>query len=133
MELKELIERVKAATGPDRELDAFIGWHVDGWASSICPEPQHVALMVSKNGLPVPTYTASVDAALILAERLCPDLVIKFTRIGDGSGMLQITEAWRSESGDQVVDDMSPLDPMPGAIAIILALLTALDQKEENK
>lgn len=113
--LEGLIERLETATGPDRELDGVI------WRALM----SNVANRAELFG-PVPLLTTSIDAAFALCDRLCPDLVISMTKIGDGSGLIQITEAWRSSTGDQVVDDMSPLDLLPGAIAILLALLHSL-------
>lgn len=135
--LERLIERVKVATEYDAELEAAI------WLA-VVPGASRRNVMANFAGEDsiweyhdperntyarfIPSIMRSTDAALALVERLCPDLVIVFTRIGDGSGMLQITEAWRSESGGRVVDAMSPLDPMPGPLAILAALLQALKE-----
>jgi len=64
--LQDLLERVTAATGPDRELDAAIaltqGWPVyrgDNW---IGPHAE----------ISVPAYTASLDNAVALIESRLP-------------------------------------------------------------
>lgn len=134
--LSDLLERVKSAGGPDRELDANIATAIGGYiyekrgrdqkAWFYPTDGRHGRRQIHGSYDALERFTASVDAALALVERLCPDLVITFTRIGDGSGMLQITEAWLAESDIEVVDDMSPMEPMPGAFAILCALLTAL-------
>lgn len=57
MTIAELLERVEGATGPDRELDAAIECALAStWGSAINPRP----------------YTASLDAALALVERVRP-------------------------------------------------------------
>lgn len=85
-ETEKLIERLEAATGPDRELDGLMY----GWESGLSPNggsfmlgggfqfrhPTKVhpsgpaALYVP--GDSVPAYTASLDAALALVERVRP-------------------------------------------------------------
>lgn len=62
--MKELIERLETATGPDRELDAaiarWIGFEVQ-YSTEINPQP------CIWDGGYVEPYTASLDAALKLA------------------------------------------------------------------
>lgn len=78
-DLKELLERVEKAEGPDRELDVLIaqaiakpttmlnGLTFDG---AVAAYPNDLA-GIAQNW-PVPTYTASLDAALALVERVLP-------------------------------------------------------------
>jgi hypothetical protein len=73
--MRDLIARIEAATGPDRELDVAIaqaiGWrHVAGQAW-LRPEDAAHAKKSRRGALnyerhSVPTYTASLDAALTL-------------------------------------------------------------------
>ena len=64
--MKELIERLEDATGPDRELDAEIARLVTGRGVTVAPlsGPRY-----DGDGEPVPAYTASLDAALTLMPR----------------------------------------------------------------
>lgn len=75
--LEGLVERVKAATGPDRELDISIGTTIGGWTYQ--PHVPHNFKWhdgeFDRPGGP-PSYTASIDAALALVERLLPDWVV---------------------------------------------------------
>lgn len=75
-DLSELLERVKAATGPDRDLDAAIGKalgaefkarNVHRRGHYIGGKP--VLLRVAED---YPRFTASVDATLALVERCLP-------------------------------------------------------------
>lgn len=84
-DLSELLERVKAATGPDRELDCEIAIAVDGYftlpprwdggpigygyvdADGTLIHPGHGGDQLVKR------YTASIDAALALVERCLPE------------------------------------------------------------
>jgi len=136
--LTELIERVKAATGPDRELSRDVLTTVGGWAYEKRNRdaklwmygPQgHRKDTPGASLFGAPHVTSSIDAALALVERVCPDLVIHMTRLGDGSGQLQITEAWLAGIGNQVVDNFSPLNPKPEALAILLTALLALQSQ----
>lgn len=75
-DLAPLLERVQSATGPDRELDNLIAWHLTGakfWIEDF-PLPGSVAeaLMKEEDIPPPPFYTASVDAAISLLETLLP-------------------------------------------------------------
>jgi hypothetical protein len=90
MSLHELLERVKAASGPDRELDAAIHMAVlpDDFASKIMRGDYAThswrlgsggVSYVSPNSggtsggsHPVAAYTASIDAAVALIERVLP-------------------------------------------------------------
>lgn len=77
MTLIELAERVEAATGPDRELDKAIAEHALGWQPPVkngsCG-PNYSGRGAYEwhdaageaNGFYVPSYTASLDAAMSL-------------------------------------------------------------------
>lgn len=73
--LAVLLERVKAATGPNQELDAQIGLAF-GWEPNI----YHTAWFppdydddLKDDYLPqLPLFTASIDAALALVEKVLP-------------------------------------------------------------
>ncbi len=64
-----LLDRLRAAKGPDRELDAEIA-HALGqtvtYSTEIHPQP------CGDDGCYLPEWTASLDAALALAERVLP-------------------------------------------------------------
>jgi hypothetical protein len=77
-DLQELIDRMKAATGPDRELDFAVYDHL------FPPKPPpanapHIELppgfgrdALSRSMDPRPELTGSIDAALALVERVLP-------------------------------------------------------------
>lgn len=79
--LQELLERVEAATGPDREIDAAIWlqmvpgatrkqWsYVHARTNRVCSvdETRDAGRLII-----VPAYTASIDAAVGLVERMLP-------------------------------------------------------------
>jgi len=111
-DLAELERRLSEATKGDSDLD----WLITQWA-----DPD--AIPFSSAHL---HYSTSVDAAFALVERKASDLVLCMTRLGDGSGRIQIIEAWLSESGVEVVDSSRPMDPAPGGIAVCRALIKAL-------
>lgn len=74
--LTELLDRVRDAAGPDRELDAdvFDIWG-DGHLIWDLGEPLYLkrpAGAVRQTRYDVPRYTASIDAALALTERVLP-------------------------------------------------------------
>jgi hypothetical protein len=66
--MKDLIRRLEAAAGPDRELDLAIG--------ALWPEPRPFSMSIrqQRGGKPpVYRFTASIDSAVALAERALPD------------------------------------------------------------
>ena len=69
--LERLIERVKAATGPDRELDGEI------WRACL-GAIDHGTTIHNRAEIygPVPKLTASIDAALALVGRVLPEWVV---------------------------------------------------------
>lgn len=123
-DLVSLRDRVKAATGPDRDLDWAIWFEtakepadhgVDGW----------------------PHYTASIDAALALVENLLPDWGASVTRAVNARPLLWSAKVF--ERGGELREfwhcPTSPLEPgfywMPnGALAIVSALLAALSTSQ---
>jgi len=79
-ELEALAVRVEAASGPDRELDAAIA-HSLGWGCVIADPVVNGAMMCWRERyrqgpwMPLPAYTASLDAAMTLVPDF-PHLVL---------------------------------------------------------
>lgn len=92
MGLPELLERVRAATGPDRELDVRLQAHFDGrvvresegmlLAKSTKPPYDECLIGRVDPGVrsrnftiagSCPAFTASIDAAVALVERMLPN------------------------------------------------------------
>lgn len=78
-DLRALIERVEKLGGPDREVDGEIFYAVAGseWeeayrrAQEPCGCPHDMAVEVAKSRY-APRFTASLDAAIALCERVLP-------------------------------------------------------------
>lgn len=84
--LKDLVGRLEASRGPDRDLDADIeialfrqGWTKSPKAPGQIAEtakhfwPEGRLRFFSKSGTTAPNYTGSLDAAVSLISRLFPD------------------------------------------------------------
>lgn len=105
-DLNELLERCKAATGPDRgldyDIDKVLGLNYDFFIR--------------------PRFTASIDAALDLVERMLPDTVRPgFQQNPDRSWSAAILRV-------QPDENECPADTAPTApLAILTALLQALN------
>ena len=115
--LQGLIERVRAATGPDRELEIAIGTTIGGWTYQ--PHVPHCfkwndGQRDRPNG--PPSYTASIDAALSLVERVLPE---HDWILGHTNGGLTI-HCQLGPDADKMAFGETP------ALAILLALLSAL-------
>jgi hypothetical protein len=125
-ELSELLERVKAATGPDRELDDAIRHAIDGKMV----EPQ----LLWRETFP---YTASIDDALALTERMLPGWAWCVQKIVGvpSRAPTQDCEAdlWVPAAKDaQIVwagKRRFRADGATPALAILAALLSALEAK----
>lgn len=76
--LRDLYDRLDAATGPDRELDRAIALSLDGYVVRRIGGLPHFTvpeeMIFAPAGKPaaVPAYTASLDAVKLLHERLLP-------------------------------------------------------------
>ena len=69
-----ILERLKAATGPDRELDFWISARAWDPSHHTDAELQADIDLVGIEGMVIDKpFTSSVDAALALVERLLPD------------------------------------------------------------
>lgn len=132
-----LIEKLKAATGPDRELDAEVALHLtkpegDGayWSMPLREGPEACApgtLWGKNRGFrsileDAPEYTASIDAALALVAEKLPgwDWELCLDR---GEYDFQLTSR-RPELSCTYYAGFTKSSP---AIAILIALLTALE------
>ena len=134
-DLLELLERVKAAAGPDRELDAAITIALgdgpgEGWTLITQDKPGVFNMDAGRwiNGCRIRTpkpFTASIDAALALVERKLPDFAYQLTNDYGGLNRVHINVAPGCEgfppAGMNVSEDA---ETMP--LAILVALLTAL-------
>lgn len=114
-DLSELLERVKAATGPDRELDAAI-WY----ALVEQPRPGNKIDrdMISR----WPEYTSSLDAALALVLRASPlKGPVELTVAGSAQACLNSDDPCGLQV--QAFGNTPPL-------ALLAALLSALQKGE---
>ena len=140
--MRDLIERVEKATGPDRELDIaiFEAAHPKGtltgsgwlWTRREIAPAGLVWYWLDRKKLTQPdfveNYTASIDAALALVEKVLPGWRRQFFERSDGSGW---TARLISPTRDMVSTD--ELKACPSApLAILLALLRSI-QKQDNE
>ncbi|MGX5719875.1 hypothetical protein [Shinella zoogloeoides] len=130
-DLSSLIARLEKAEGPDRELDRDIALTVDGFVyekrgkdakpwfyhSTIGGRRQ---LISPYNSERLPAYTSSIDAAVSLAERVLPGRSVMM-----GWRQSSETKPW-ARVGHWTDPDATGATP---AIALVLATLRALDQK----
>lgn len=132
-ELAGLIERVEAATGPDRELDVLIPAILFGW-----PEIDPTTLSGGKPGdrafdnsndpdwrFGCQPFSSSTDAALALVERMTDDPEITVSNVSK--------KAWKCAIwiGNDETDGQYRSAPT-APLAIILALLKALAQESHD-
>ena len=138
--IEELLERVKAATGPDRRLDIAI--HVlvtnEGRLGDYASVDEYTNSAIQL-GWNTPRVTASIDAAIELTERVLSGWRwgVSFHSIKDGvyadgpfAGKLKHADGFRAH-----VTERSALRPMPSVadartapLAILAATLSALAQ-----
>lgn len=120
-----LVERLRAATGASRELDALIEVEArrqDAYRAGLNDE-QRAKWRSGTNGVVTDgsttyfsyTFTASVDAALALVERCLPGSDWKIERLSE------------QEFGASVNEFMGYAAPT-APLALLIALLTALSE-----
>ena len=135
--LADVLERVRAAKGPDRELDSAI------WCAVGCPTPGLIAQdehpeprrQGRKLASHVPAYTASVDAALALVGRVLPGtygrVEPRFFIDGDKVRWrgYTIRPRWIDYTPDDDWFDVSQADGPTPALALLAALFRALQDR----
>lgn len=143
--LQAVIERLEKATGPDRELDARIHAIIELPSSDweACEKS-----IISGDGLVTwhylnksqitaraPSYTASIDAAIALTERMLPGWARVFKYLASQSAYVFLIEYERGEDGlwwhntgeHLKIKASHKTEPL----ALLLALFKALLAKEE--
>jgi len=117
-----LLSRVRAATGADRELDEQIAIQIAGFKPTLrLGDP----MLGNERTVPQysPPYTASLDAALALVEKVRPE----------AHWIVQTTD-WREAkkySAEIVLNPAKPFicyDAPTPALALLAALLTSLEE-----
>lgn len=135
--MTSLQDRVREATGPDRELDAAICKALDPveWAQACqAAEGPHGApsdVIERDAGRYTPAYTASPDAALALVERVLPGWTHWTLSRGCEGYYVKIAPRSWNPNHDQDATDVGGV--MVGqiatpALALLAALLTATDE-----
>lgn len=122
MTIPELIEKLEKATGPDRELDADIAITL-----KLIAEREWWSVNYLSGDM-IPAYTASIDAAVQLCERVLPGWVIDFI----SQDFMSVPEGyrgigWTVEIINQVRVQGQSSKP---SIALCIAILRALQPKE---
>lgn len=127
----DLIERLREATAPSRELDARIHFRerVPLIEKILANEPVYMSVegvnVAGERcvyGDDVPAYTASVDAAIALAGRVLPGASVLM-----GWNQTETTRPW-ARVGTWSAPDATGATP---AIALCIAVLSAIDRSEE--
>lgn len=130
----DLVDRLRAATGPDRELDAEIAKALEGveiqWRQANYTMDLHpVQRYPSTNHIggygigPVPYYTASVDAALSLVERCLPGQQWMLDKQPENFECV----LWDGVTMKAKANEAAPTLPL----AILTALLTAMQAERD--
>lgn len=157
---QDLIERVRGLTGPDREVDGHLalmaGWkkiavsmpdingntvQVDLWFPDSADEASisewvaeakdEVSANLWRDYDDYPAYTASIDAALALAERVLPWWVCEHIgqeavgRLGEMKGI-----GWTAEFSNGLNTHQGQAPTLP--LAIVLATLIATQSSETS-
>jgi hypothetical protein len=123
----ELLARVKAATGPDRELDLDIAaaLFTDGEDTAWWQRRKERFLSSHMLVDAAPPYTASIDAALALTERMLPGRSYHVARHS-----LVKTPFFVAAIGSRSGPPQEGTHEASAPLAILAALLTSLSTKE---
>lgn len=141
-QIADLITKLESATGPSRELDGEIhnGLHGTQYLRSTASVTGFFT-SETDNGCPsVDHYTASIDAAVALVERVLPGWHWTISNNNRRFTDQEWKGPWASISSDEFNNDISGHDddyfdafaPTP-ALALVIAALRALSPKEQRK
>lgn len=126
MELEQLLERVKVAKGPDRELDADIaaalGFKIE-WKQANYTLEMYPVITWPPGREPCPQFTTSIDAALALVERVLPGFQWLIRNDETRGFFANLHEPHKSPNQGHW---SAPCWAATPALAILSALLTAL-------
>lgn len=127
-EMEELLDRVKAATGPDRELDEAVALITSSEHefAQLADAPIGTGCMMYRHGVSqmqsALRVTSSIDAALALSEILLPEYRFAMYTDGGGKGPTCLS---MYDNDPVSAECRAPTLPL----AIISALLTTLMDK----
>ena len=143
----ELLERLEKAEGPDRELDAEIDATLrvgkpnhQAWVKENFPtwraRPDGLCECVHQDGSggvnwQSDPFTASVDAALALVEQKLPGADWYRSIPNEPGDSIEISVWWRPQPKEDWLWGEAQ-DNGDTAIAILIALLRALDTQEQD-
>jgi len=141
--VRELLEKIEAATGPDREIDTAIWLQMTPGATRSQWSYIHKASGrecfvdetrdETRRLITTPAYTASIDAAVGLVERMLPgrDVNLEIGNVGPD----RVTDAYISGADGYFEEPKTPdahgygLTP---ALALCAALIRALIEQENR-
>jgi len=113
--MRELIERLEKATGPDRDLDEAIlkSFGIHSWAGRMSYQDGPLWIDFGSSEI-----TASIDAAVALTERVLPD--VGWSVATNRIDRRRVARLWTGE-----IDDGKAHAGASPAIALCLAILRA--------
>lgn len=132
--MDNILKRLKAAKGPSRELDAVI-WcfetstTFDGLHTEyLNGRPMRVLSYIDEHGdarteASYANYTASIDAALALVERMLPNALWRIEKHKDPLGSTD--KIYRATAG--IAGEQESAYGKTAPIAILIALFSALE------
>jgi len=126
--LTDLLARIEAATGPDRDLDRAIGFALDGWelsgdAENLIYVPADVTYYADHPGGMYPSFTESLGAALALVERVNPGWASGF----DSGPKTSIAFIDPHDFADRIGGGRYLATAKTVPLAILLALLRSIE------
>lgn len=138
-DISSLLSRVRAASGPDNDLDIDIGVALAGWRRgrvtldpfSFTENPDgdiiygENTFWIADGGIQPLSFTESIDAAVALVERVLPGCDWKISTLRHRKG-------FGADLYPSAADAVARADAATAPLAILAALLSALEQKEST-
>jgi len=133
-DLRELIARLEKLEGPSREVDCTIaltldGFEIDERGGYAYRDPDgNLNMSGNAKDMLVPRYTASLDGAIALCERVLPgwSINLEFTN-GIADDVYLIGPGYRSDQPH--LQSSPPVAGKPICVALLLATLHAKAQE----
>lgn len=131
MDYSDILKRLREATGPDRELDFWISVRLDPEGDLFTDDDYRADIAAyGIEGMAVDApYTASIDSALSLVEKLLPDADWQCgygKRVIANECAFAVLDYHKHKDEDRVAHAATP------ALAILIALFSALSSEAEG-
>lgn len=126
-----LLSRLQGLSAPDTRIDAEIYASLGSAPHTATAGGRTIPLIEKGDPNSWPAYTASLDAAVALCERVLPGWKKQFFESFKGLWIARVTSPRHETHSTDYMRGIPPGGSPNGAIALLIAILTALEAREK--